>query len=501
MTTTAPTTRPTGGLADTASVAMVVEKAPTQLLIGGNYRDADDGATLEVLNPATGQPLTTVASGSVADAIACVDAAAAAFPGWAATPPRQRAEILRRTYELMVERADELALLITAENGKALPDARGEVLYSAEFFRWYAEEAVRIRGDIQDAPGGANKIIVLHQPVGVAVLVTPWNFPAAMAARKLGPALAAGCTAVLKPAGETPLTALAIAAILAEAGVPAGVVNVLPSRQSGKVVSAMLADPRVRKLSFTGSTEVGRTLLTLANEHIINCSMELGGNAPFVVFDDADMDAVIEGAMIAKMRNGGEACTAANRFFVQEGVAEEFAERLASSMSALSMGAGYMEGVTLGPLVNASTRDKVADLVQSAVQAGATVRTGGERPDTPGFFYPPTVLTDVDPDAEILRTEIFGPVAPIVTFATEDEAIQLANDSEYGLVSYVYTADLARGLRVSERIEAGMVGLNRGLVSDPAAPFGGVKESGLGREGGVPGLLAFTESKYIAVNW
>ena len=483
------------------TVADVVAKVPTELIIGGVHRPASDGATLDVLDPATGDVLATVASGTVDDAIACVDAASAAAKTWASTPPRKRAEILQQTYRLMVERADELALLITAENGKALPDARGEVLYSAEFFRWYAEEGVRIRGDIQVAPGGANKIVVLHQPVGVALLVTPWNFPAAMAARKIAPALAAGCTTVLKPAGETPLTALALAALMEEAGLPAGVVNVLPSRRSGAVVSAMLKDTRVRKLSFTGSTEVGRVLLNQANEHIVNCSMELGGNAPFVVFDDADLDAVVDGAMIAKMRNGGEACTAANRFYVQRGIADAFSERLTQAMSALRVGPGSGAGVQVGPLVNAKTRDKVAELVQGAVAAGASVRTGGEQPDGPGFYYPPTVLTDVPADAEILRTEIFGPVAPITVFDTEDEAVELANGTEYGLVSYVYTADLGRGLRVSEQIEAGMVGLNRGLVSDPAAPFGGVKESGLGREGGVEGLLAFTESKYIAVNW
>jgi succinate-semialdehyde dehydrogenase / glutarate-semialdehyde dehydrogenase len=490
------------GVADAPSrVAEVVAGVPTGLIIGGRHRAASDDATFDVLDPATGDSLTTVASGTVEDAVACVDAAAAAADGWAATAPRRRSEILLRTYELMVERADDLALLISAENGKALPDARGEVLYSAEFFRWYAEEAVRIRGDIQTAPGGTNKIIVLHQPVGIAVLVTPWNFPAAMAARKIAPALAAGCTTILKPASETPLTALAVAALMEETGLPAGVVNVLPSRQSGKVVSAMLADTRVRKLSFTGSTEVGRTLLNLANEHIVNASMELGGNAPFVVFDDADLDAVIEGAMIAKMRNGGEACTAANRFFVQNGIVDAFAARLTEAMNALTMGPGYLEGTTLGPLVNAASRDKVASLVDLAVDTGARLQTGGTVPEGDGYFYPPTVLTGVAADAEILQTEIFGPVAPIVTFSTEDEAIKLANNTEYGLVSYVYTGDLARGLRVSERIEAGMVGLNRGLVSDPAAPFGGVKESGLGREGGIEGLLAFTESKYIAVDW
>jgi len=485
----------------TATLVDAVRDVPKALMIGGEQRAASDGATFDVLDPATGQVLATVASGTVDDAVSCVDAAAAAAAGWAATAPRQRSDILRRAYELMVERADILAQLIVAENGKALPDARGEVLYSAEFFRWYAEEAVRIKGEIQTAPGGANKIIVVHQPVGIAVLVTPWNFPAAMASRKIGPALAAGCTVILKPASETPLTALALAAILAEAGVPRGVVNVLPSKRSGPVVAAMLADPRVRKLSFTGSTEVGRTLLHLANEQIINCSMELGGNAPFIVFEDADLDAAIEGALIAKMRNAGEACTAANRFYVAASIADEFARRLSSAMSSMRVGPGTDDGVTVGPLVNAASRTKVAELVDGAVANGAKVLTGGTVPDGAGFFYPPTVLTHVPPNAAILHTEIFGPVAPIATFTTEDEAVELANSTDFGLVSYVYTRDLARGLRVSERIEAGMVGLNRGLVSDPAAPFGGVKQSGLGREGGHEGMLAFTESKYIAVQW
>ncbi len=484
-----------------AQLGELIARVPTQLIIGGDHRDSADGARFDVIDPATGESLATVASGTVQDALSCVDAAHRAATAWAATAPRKRSEILQRTYQLMVERADDLALLISAENGKALPDARGEVLYSAEFFRWYAEEAVRIRGDIQTAPGGTNKIIVLHQPVGIAVLITPWNFPAAMAARKIAPALAAGCTTVLKPASETPLTALAVAALMEEAGLPPGVVNVLPSQQSGQVVSAMLADPRVRKLSFTGSTEVGRILLKQANEHIVNASMELGGNAPFVVFDDADIDAVVQGAMIAKMRNGGEACTAANRFFVQDGIVDAFTERLTAAMSSLTIGPGYVEGTTLGPLVNAKSRDKVAALVGQALSSGAELRTGGIVPTGAGYFYPPTVLTGVAADAEILQSEIFGPVAPVVTFSTEEEAIALANNTEYGLVSYVYTGDLARGLRVSERIEAGMVGLNRGLVSDPAAPFGGVKESGLGREGGVEGLLAFTETKYIAVDW
>src|SRR3954454_6651836 len=431
-------------LADTSTVPphiqRVLDRFPTDLLIDGRHVPASDGQTMDVLDPATGRTLASVASGSVEDALACVTAAHRAAAVWAGTAPRRRSEILHRTYQLIVEQADDLALLISAENGKALPDARGEVLYSADFFRWYAEEAVRLRGEVQTAPGGTNKIMVLRQPVGVAVLVTPWNFPAAMAARKVAPALAAGCTTVLKPAGETPLTALAVSALMEEAGLPAGVLNVLPSRQSGNVVSAMLADTRVRKLSFTGSTEVGRTLLNLANEHIVNSSMELGGNAPFVVFDDADLDAVIEGAMIAKMRNGGEACTAANRFFVQDGIADAFAAKLTTAMEGLAMGPGYTDGTTLGPLVNASSRDKVASLVDEAVSGGATLTTGGVVPEGDGFFYPPTVLTGVTADAEILRTEIFGPVAPIVTFSTEDEAIKLANDTEYGLVSYVYTS-------------------------------------------------------------
>jgi succinate-semialdehyde dehydrogenase / glutarate-semialdehyde dehydrogenase len=454
-----------------------------------------------VIDPATGGVITSVSDGSVDDALAAVDAASAAFPAWAASAPRERAEILRRAFELMTARADDLAKLISLENGKALVDARGEVTYAAEFFRWYAEEAVRADGLVTTAPSGANKILVVRQPVGVCVLVTPWNFPAAMATRKIGPALAAGCTVVLKPASDTPLTALAMAAILAEAGVPDGVVNVLPSRSSGKVVSAMLHDPRVRKVSFTGSTEVGRVLLAQAADNVVNTSMELGGNAPFVVFEDADLDAAIEGAMIAKMRNGGEACTAANRFYVSSAVAADFAGRLAERMAALRVGPGTSEDTQVGPLVNEDTVGKVDSLVKAAVEAGATAKTGGARPDGPGFYYPPTVLTDVSPSSAILREEIFGPVAPIVTFDSEEEAVRLANDTEFGLVAYVYTRDLARGLRVSEAIEAGMVGLNRGLVSDPAAPFGGVKQSGVGREGGHEGMLDYLESKYIAVSW
>jgi succinate-semialdehyde dehydrogenase/glutarate-semialdehyde dehydrogenase len=471
----------------------------TDLFIGGEWVPAAD--RFDVLDPATGKVLAAVSDGSVADAGSAVDAAAAALPGWAATAPRKRSEILRRAFELMTERAGDLAELISSENGKALADAKGEVAYAAEFFRWYAEEAVRADGTVATAPSGANRILVVRQPVGVCVLVTPWNFPAAMATRKIGPALAAGCTVVLKPASDTPLTALAMAAILAEAGVPAGVVNVLPSRSSGKVVSAMLHDPRVRKVSFTGSTEVGRILLAQAADNVVNTSMELGGNAPFVVFADADLDAAVDGAMVAKMRNAGEACTAANRFYVEEPVAGAFAARLAERMSALRVGPGTSPDTEVGPLVNEDTVAKVDDLVRGALDAGATAVTGGSRPSGPGYYYPPTVLTGVRPDAAILREEIFGPVAPIVTFTGEQEAVRLANDTEYGLVAYVYTGDLARGLRVCEGIEAGMVGLNRGMVSDPAAPFGGVKQSGLGREGGHEGMLDYLESKYIAVSW
>jgi succinate-semialdehyde dehydrogenase/glutarate-semialdehyde dehydrogenase len=475
--------------------------APTQLMIGGGWLDASDGRTFAVSDPATGEVIANVADGSEADGLSAVTAAHDALPGWAATPPRQRAEVLRRTFQLMTERTEELARLIVRENGKALSDARGEVTYAAEFFRWFAEEAVRAGGDLHTAPSGANRIVVLRQPIGVSVLVTPWNFPAAMATRKIGPALAAGCTVVLKPASDTPLTALAMGEMLSAAGVPAGVVNVLPSRRSGAVVAAMLHDPRVRKLSFTGSTEVGRDLLHQASDCVVSCSMELGGNAPFIVFDDADLDAAVEGAMVAKMRNGGEACTAANRFLVQRGIAPEFGRRLAEAMGALRVGPGLADGVQLGPLINASGRDKVAELVSGAVREGARVAIGGAVPEGPGFFYPPTVLVDVPATASILREEIFGPVAPVVTFDTDADAIALANDTEYGLVAYIYTGDLARGLRVSEAVESGMIGLNRALVSDPAAPFGGVKQSGLGREGGHDGLLEFMESKYIAVTW
>jgi len=486
---------------DSDGVMELLAGVPTGMLIGGAWLPSGDDRSMDVLDPATGALLAQVADGSVDDGLRAVTAASDALAAWSKTAPRARGEILRRAFELMTERSEDLARLIVLENGKALPDARGEIAYAAEFFRWFSEEAVRAVGDIQTAPFGANRILVLRQPIGVAVLVTPWNFPAAMATRKIGPALAAGCTVILKPASETPLTALAIGAILMEAGVPHGVVNIVPSKRSGAVVGAMLRDPRVRKISFTGSTEVGRRLLATASEAVVNTSMELGGNAPFLVFDDADLQAAVDGAMVAKMRNCGEACTAANRLYVQAGIAPAFTAALTRRMNDLTSGPGLEPGVNVGPLVNEESRDKVAELVDDAIAKGATATTGGQTPDGTGWFYPPTVLADVPEDALILREEIFGPVAPIVVFDTEDEAIAMANDTEYGLVAYLYTQDLARGLRVSEALESGMIGINRALVSDPAAPFGGVKQSGLGREGGHDGLLEFLESKYIALAW
>jgi succinate-semialdehyde dehydrogenase/glutarate-semialdehyde dehydrogenase len=474
---------------------------PTDLWIGGKWRKSSDNQRFDVIDPATEGKITSVASASVEDAKAAIDAAANAFEGWAARKPRERGEILRKSYELIVRDAERLAKLITIENGKALSDSKGEVLYSAEFFRWYAEEAVRNIGQVSRAPSSGARIFVHHKPAGIAVLVTPWNFPAAMATRKIGPALAAGCPVVLKPASETPLTMLALMPLLEEAGVPAGVVNVIPSRRSGAVVSAMLHDPRVRVVSFTGSTEVGRKLLHEAADSIVKPAMELGGNAPFIVFEDADIDAAIEGAMIAKMRNMGEACTAANRFYVQEKVHDTFAKKLTERMASLKMGNGLEDGVALGPLVNAEGRDKVKELVADAVKKGAIVLTGGKAPDGKGYFYPATVLDNVPDTATMLNEEIFGPVASIQTFKSEDEVVKRANDTEYGLVAYLYTGDLTRGMRVSERLDFGMIGLNRGLVSDPAAPFGGVKQSGLGREGAHEGLMEFLETQYVSVNW
>ena len=476
-------------------------KVPTQLFIGGQWRPASQGETFAVTDPATGESIAEVANGTVADGIAAVDAAHSAMQEWSHRAPRERAEVLRRTWELMTANADGLAELIVREMGKALADAKGEVAYASEFFRWYAEEAVRNQGMVTTAPAGDKRILVINQPIGVSLLITPWNFPAAMATRKIGPALAAGCAVILKPASDTPLTALAIAGLLSEAGVHDGVVNVVPSRQSSELAKGVLADPRVRKLSFTGSTEVGRGLLALAAERVVDCSMELGGNAPFIVLDDADVEAAVEGAMVAKMRNGGEACTAANRFYVHDAVADEFTSQFTEAMRKVRMGPGMDPETKLGPLINEGAREDVSGLVDGALAAGAFAATGGEVPDGPGWFYPATVLADVPPDAEILTQEIFGPVAPIVRISSDEEAVRLANDTEYGLVSYLYTGDLRRGLRVAEALEAGMVGLNKGIVSDPAAPFGGVKQSGIGREGGSEGMHEFMESKYIATDW
>jgi succinate-semialdehyde dehydrogenase/glutarate-semialdehyde dehydrogenase len=457
--------------------------------------------TIGVVDPATEDVIAEVCGGDVDTALAAVDAAQAAMTGWRSTSPRQRSDVLRRAFELMTSRSEALAQLIVLENGKALADARAEVRYAAEFFRWYSEEAVRLTGDVGTAPAGTNRIMVLHKPIGVALLITPWNFPAAMATRKIGPALAAGCTVVLKPASETPLTALALARLLLDAGAPPGVVNVVPSRRSDALASRLLDDERIRKISFTGSTEVGRTLLAHAARTVVNSGMELGGNAPFLVFADADLDSAVEGAMIAKLRNGGSACTAANRFVVHESIADEFAARFALAMSRLAVGPGLEPGTDIGPLVNAKTREKVSTLVDGAVAGGAKVLIGAEVPDRRGYYYLPTVLTSVASDAPILSDEIFGPVAPITTFADVDEAVALANATEYGLVSYVYTSDLRAGLRVGERLDAGMVGINRPVVSDPAAPFGGTKQSGLGREGGHEGMLEYTETQYLAVDW
>ncbi len=471
------------------------------LYIGGVWRDSSDAARIAVVDPSTEEVIAHVADAGPADAADALDAAAAAGTLWAARAPRERGEILRRSFELLIQHREAFARLVTLESGKALSEARAEVTYAAEFLRWYSEEAVRVEGHIGVAPSGANKMLVVRQPIGLCVLITPWNFPAAMATRKIGPALAAGCSVILKPAKETPLTALALAALFESAGVPPGVINVLPSQRSSRIVTDMLRDQRVRKLSFTGSTETGRTLLAQAAQQVIKCSMELGGNAPFLVFADADLDVAVASAMVAKLRNGGESCTAANRFYVQTPVAEEFSQRLASAMKQVKVGPGLEEGVQMGPLVNSATRAKVAGLVEEARETGARVITGGRSPQRPGYFYEPTVLTGVPTNSRILREEIFGPVAPIATFDTTDEVIQLANSTELGLVSFVHTRDLGRALAVAERIESGMVGINRGVVSDPAAPFGGWKQSGIGREGAHEGLLEYLETKYIAASW
>ncbi len=477
----------------------VVGSVPKQLYIAGRWRDGGAG-TLAVEDPSTGDSLAEIADGTVEDARAALDAAVDASEGWAAHPPRERGEILRRAFEAIIARADELALLMTLEMGKPVHESKGEVLYGAEFFRWFSEEAVRIDGRYTVAGNGKGRLLTMRQPVGPCLLITPWNFPLAMGTRKIGPAIAAGCTMVIKPAKQTPLSMLALAGILEEAGLPAGVLNVLTTSSSGSVMPTLIGDERLRKLSFTGSTEVGRDLMAQASGTLLRLSMELGGNAPFVVFEDADLDAAVEGAVIAKMRNGGEACTAANRMHVAEPVAGEFAQRLAARIGAMKVGRGTEEGVDVGPLIDESQRSTVADLVDDAVKRGAAVLAGGKRCAGSGYFYEPTVLSNVAPDSRLLREEIFGPVAPVVSFSGEDEAIAAANDTEYGLVAYVYTRDLKRAIRVIERIDTGMVGLNQGLVSNAAAPFGGVKQSGFGREGGVEGIGEYLATKYVAIN-
>ena len=474
----------------------VVEACPTELFIGGKWVAADGGKTLAVEDPATGATLCDVADASPADGKAALDAAVAAQAEWAATPPRERGEILRRTYELMTERADDLALLMTLEMGKPVAESEGEIAYAAEFFRWFAEEAVRIEGGYQIAPNGSGRFLLMRQPVGPCLLITPWNFPAAMGARKIGPAVAAGCTMVIKPAAQTPLSMLKLAELMTEAGLPAGVLNVVTTNDAGGVMEPLIRDGRARKLSFTGSTSVGRKLIEQAADQVLRTSMELGGNAPLLVFEDADLDKAVDGAMLAKFRNIGEACTAANRFIVHEDVADEFARRVTERVNGLKVGRGTDDGVTIGPLINEDAIDKASELLQDAVSRGASVLTGGARVGGTGTFFEPTVVTDVRPGSEILRQEIFGPVLSIIRFSDEDEAVRLANDTEYGLVSYVFTKDLARGQRMIERLETGMMGLNVGVVSNAAAPFGGVKQSGLGREGGFEGIHEYLNTKY-----
>jgi succinate-semialdehyde dehydrogenase/glutarate-semialdehyde dehydrogenase len=477
----------------------VLEKVPTDLYIGGSWRAAAGGGTFAVEDPATGQPLVEVADGQPQDGMAALAAAAERQEDWAHTAPRERGEILRRAYEALVAQGDELALLMTLEMGKSVAESRAEITYAAEFFRWFSEEAVRVHGRYMVNTTGKGRILTMRQPVGPCVFVTPWNFPTAMGTRKIAPAVAAGCTMVVKPAQQTPLSMLALAKILEEAGLPGGVLNVITTRHSGAVIEPLLKDERTRKLSFTGSTEVGRSLIEQSAQQILRVSMELGGNAPFILFDDADLDAAVEGAVIAKMRNVGEACTAANRFHVHESVAEEFARRLAERMGAMKVGRGTEPDIDVGPLIDEKQRQKVEELVADALSRGARALLGGKRVDGPGYFFEPTVLVDVPDDARLLREEIFGPVAPIATFATEEQALQAANRTEYGLVAYLYTRELNRAIRVSEGIESGMVGLNQGVVSNPAAPFGGVKQSGFGREGGFEGIAEYLETKYVAL--
>ncbi|HKO28516.1 MAG TPA: NAD-dependent succinate-semialdehyde dehydrogenase [Solirubrobacteraceae bacterium] len=477
----------------------IVDEVPKQLYIGGEWRDGAKG-TLSVEDPSTGESLCEVADASTDDAKAALTAAVEAGPEWFDHPPRERGELLRRAFEAIVARTDELALLMTLEMGKPLAESKAEIAYGAEFFRWFSEQAVRIDGRYATAPNGQGRLLTMKQPVGACLLITPWNFPLAMGTRKIGPAIAAGCTMVVKPAQQTPLSMLMLVKILEEVGLPGGVVNLVTASSSSETMGPLISDPRLRKLSFTGSTEVGRKLMEQASENLLRLSMELGGNAPFIVFDDADVDAAVQGAMIAKMRNIGEACTSANRFHIAEKVADQFAEKLAEKMGAMKVGRGTEEGVEVGPLIDDGQRGKVAELVEDAIGRGAKAVVGGQARDGAGYFYDPTVLTDVPDDAKLLKEEIFGPVAPVKGFTDEDEAIAAANDTEYGLVAYVYTNNLKRALRVVERLETGMVGLNQGMVSNPAAPFGGIKQSGFGREGGVEGIEEYLETKYVAVN-
>lgn len=479
--------------------AELLAKVPTGLLINGEWRDASDGGTFDVMDPATGEKLTTLASATSEDAMAALDAADAVQADWARTAPRERAEILRRAFDLVTERADDFALLMSLEMGKPLAEARGEVTYGAEFLRWFSEETVRHYGRYVTTPEGKNKVLVQHKPVGPCLLITPWNFPLAMATRKVAPAIAAGCTMVLKPAKLTPLTSQLFAATMIEAGLPAGVLNVVSGASASKISAPLMSDDRLRKVSFTGSTAVGKQLMKDAADKVLRTSMELGGNAPFIVFEDADLDAAVEGAMAAKMRNMGEACTAANRFLVHQDVAEEFTAKFAAAMGALKPGRGTDANSNVGPLIEEKARTEIDGLVQAAVANGATAVTGGAPVDGPGYFYQPTVLANVANDAEILSQEIFGPVAPVTTFADEAQAIALANSTEYGLASYIYTKDYNRMFRVSEQIEFGLVGFNAGVISNAAAPFGGVKQSGLGREGGAEGLAEYTTVQYIGI--
>jgi len=486
----------TGASRETA----VVDGVPHQLYIAGEWRDATGGATIEVEDPSTGEALCTVADATVADGDAALGAAHDAFGAWRDTAPRERGEVLRRAYELMTARAEDLALLMTLEMGKPLDESRGEIAYAAAFFRWYAEEAVRIDGRFSTSENGKGRVLTMRRPVGPCLFITPWNFPLAMGTRKVGPAIAAGCTMVVKPAKQTPLSMLAMAQILEQAGLPGGVCNVLTANSSGELMAPLIADPRTRKLSFTGSTGVGKKLIAQSAEQVLRVSMELGGNAPFLVFEDADLDAAVDGALLAKMRNIGEACTSANRFLVHESVAQEFSTRLAQRLGALKVGRGTDDGVKVGPLIDDAAVEKVQELVADAVDRGARVLTGGEAIDGPGHFYAPTVLADVEPQARALHEEIFGPVAPITTFASDDEAIERANDTEYGLVAYAFTRDLGRAFSIIEGLDTGMIGLNQGMVSNAGAPFGGVKQSGFGREGGAEGLGEYLETRYVAMN-